>query len=106
MTRHGNRANSRTASKKALRNSGRKVKFRRHAHVSMLRRRRMSRASNSAGFVDDIFGQDRVWTSYGAVGLGSRNMVVDVGDVHGSEYGPESAESVTGVDGAQVQRVT
>ena len=58
MTRHVTRSNSKTASKKALLNSGRKVKFRRQTYVSMLRRRRMSRASNTASFVDDIFGQD------------------------------------------------
>lgn len=45
-------------SKKALRRAGLKVPFRHQACVSMLRRRRMSRASNTKGFVDDIFGQD------------------------------------------------
>jgi hypothetical protein len=35
--------------------------------------------------------------------LGSRNTVIDVGDVHASEYGPEGVESVTCVDGAQVR---
>ena len=58
MTRCGASTNSRTVSEEALRSSGRKVKFRRQAYVSMLRRKRMSRASNTAGFVDDIFGKD------------------------------------------------
>jgi len=47
--------------------------------------------------------QQRVWTSHGAVSLGRHNTIVDVGDVCASEYGPESIESVTGVDGAQMQ---
>src|SRR5512133_1268548 len=45
----------------------------------------------------------RVWTSHGAVGLGSSNTVVDIGDVHASEYGPEGVESVTCIDGAKIQ---
>ena len=45
-------------SKKALRKAGRHVAFRRQAFSSMLRRRRMSRRTDTVAFVDDIFGQD------------------------------------------------
>lgn len=46
---------SKFRSKKALRRVGRTVPFRQQACVSMLLRRRMSRASNTQGLVDHIF---------------------------------------------------
>jgi len=58
MRHHRATANGKKASKKALRRSGRRVAFRGQPYVSMLRRRRMSRASNTASFVVDIFSQD------------------------------------------------
>ena len=58
MTRRPVKRNHKKVSKKVLRRTGRKVVFRGQAYVSMLRRRRMSRVTNTASFVDDIFGQD------------------------------------------------
>ena len=71
MIHHSATARDNKASKKLLRKAGRRVAFRRQRYVSMLRRRRMSRVSNTASFVDDIFSQDihvkRVRSLAGAV---------------------------------------
>jgi hypothetical protein len=58
MTRRSPKIARNKASKKTLRKAGRKVRFGGQAYVSMLHRRRMSRKTNTASFVDDIFGED------------------------------------------------
>lgn len=58
MTRRSPRTTDKQSSKKALRKLGRQIALRAQAYVSLLRRRRMSRTTNAASFVDDIFGED------------------------------------------------
>jgi hypothetical protein len=58
MIRHATKSGHPRVSKKLLRKAGSRVTFRRESYVSMLRRRRMSRVTNTAGFVDDMFSQD------------------------------------------------